>query len=407
MADVAIDTSLNTTAHKRCMSRWVVTTDASIVYFFYVDGTNDLSYRKSIDGGATLGDVVVVQVGTCFAFDTYFDKWAPSETGGLIHIALIDSAGTDRLSYYNLDVSDDSLSTRKDVATITVNLTAGFFNSGVTIAKSRDDNGNLGIQFWGDAVGSRGFYTSTDDGANWTSRTDGADGDLVDIVMLFPGNETDVKDFRMLYGDVSATELTMKVFDDSANTWSESAAIKTDVTFSDDWWQIAGAVDHTDGLIYGACHVEIDTTGDDIFTFTVDGTASITAKTDVVTNKAESGNVCLMINQQNQDKYVGYNVGDPTWAATTKAVFHKSTDNMSTWGTEQAMQVDTSDDEAAIACPSSVDDDGGLFIPVWFNDDLNDLFTNSDNAVSIAAAGVGVSIPTLHPSRKVQHLLIR
>ena len=97
----------------------------------------------------------------------------------------------------------------------------------------------------------------------------------------------------------------------------------------------------------------------------------------------------MMINQQNDDLYVAYTTG----TTTGSILYKKSDDDGGTWGAATAMSA-TSDDHRLIMGGTSVGDEGGRWQPIWFNDDLIDLVTNTDNSVEISA----VSADTCNPS---------
>ncbi len=376
MPDVLIDDA-NATNNARCFSRYVVGIDQNIHYVFYVSAFVDLFFSRSIDGGATWSAPTTIHSGNVMKFQVWYDRWTPGDTGTVIHIILVDSV--DRLSYYSLNTDGDILGAELVIDSPVVSSTVLYVVEQVTIAKSC--GGNLLVQYWGDAAGSHGCWRSVDGGASWVERTDGADGNDVDFVMMFPGNEDDDNDFWMVYLDTSANELSLKTYDDSADSWSE-AVIIAGISESAVFWQYAAAIRHSDKHLILATWTDIDDVAADILTFDINGGASIVAMADVVTNLAESGNTCLTINQQNDDVYVGYNKGG-VWAATVDSVYKVSTDGMVTWGAEQPMSENAADDYRALSSTLSIDDDGGKFLPVWFNDDLDDMFCNVNNSVSI------------------------
>ena len=142
---------------------------------------------------------------------------------------------------------------------------------------------------------------------------------------------------------------------------------------------------HSDNHAVLVAFDTFDDATSDLMVWDIGSTASITAKTDVVTNSSETYFPCVMVNQQDDSIYCGYIRG----TALNSAVgthYKKSTDGGDTWEAEEPMSEDAEDDHRYSECGASVGNDGGRFQMVWFNDDLNDLITNVNNGVSIPAA---------------------
>src|SRR4029450_433324 len=113
MADVSIDASVSTSTARGMRS--VVFTTASIGYWFYIDSNGTFSYSKTSDGGATWGAAVAISAQTTdIAFDVWFDKWTPGDSGTLIHTWCFDT-GVDDIRYRTLDTNGDSLGTLRVV----------------------------------------------------------------------------------------------------------------------------------------------------------------------------------------------------------------------------------------------------------------------------------------------------
>lgn len=378
MPDILIDDTVESQFNRTCYSRYVVGVDQDIHYVIFLRGS-DLEVRKSVDGGATWNAPVEIQPGVVIKFNVWYDRWGnSSDSGTLIHIILLVVGAPGSLSYYTLDTTDDTISAETVIDTPVVS-GGQYTNNGVAISKAH--GGNLLLQYWGDLSGSRGCWRSVDAGATWVERTDGADGNAVDLVMMFPGNESDDQDMWMIYLDASSNELSLKTYDDSANSWSEML-ITSGIAESGNFWQYAGVIRHLDSHLLITVWNITDQPTSDILTFDINGSGSIDAKGNVVTNLAESGNSCLTINQQKNHVYAGYNKGG-VFGATVDAVYNVSEDGMSSWGAEQAMSENAPDDYVAISSTLSIGNVGGKFLPVWFNTDLNDLFCNVNNAVSV------------------------
>ncbi|KKM82271.1 hypothetical protein LCGC14_1321200, partial [marine sediment metagenome] len=222
LADTTVYASANSLLYRQGICLGPVWIDVNTAYIFYVDGSADLVYQKTTDGGATWATAVSVKTGTLIKVSVWYDKWTPGNAGTLIHIAYTEADGDDLL-YRNLDTLDDSLSTEVTVFT-GASFTDGNWDTGaVDIVRAR--GGNLYIGFWGDAGGEFGFYRSTDTGATWTSRAQLADGNEADGILLMPGDETDKDDIWCIYWDRSDNALSLKVYDNSGDSWSESTIV--------------------------------------------------------------------------------------------------------------------------------------------------------------------------------------
>jgi hypothetical protein len=176
------------------------------------------------------------------------------------------------------------------------------------------------------------------------------------------------------------------MYDETANTWTETAIASSMVEDLRNGW--GGVIRHSDNHLLVAAHNGVDTTTDDIQTWDVTPDSisgpTVTAKTNVVTNQAESGGIGIVINQQNDDVYVAYLKGG-TWRTAVDVVYHKSDDGMATWGSESAYSEAAADDIRALHGGRSVDNNGGRIQFGFFNDDLTEIFVNLVNDIEIAA----------------------
>ncbi len=365
---------------------WVSTTKAALVF---IDSNQDMFYSRTTDAGATWTETAIKQSVDILHIAAFFDKEVPGDTGDTLHIAYLDITNQDAL-YRTLNIESNVLGTERVVDTgITVSSSTN--QNRVAITKTVSGNIIYALSTQTEIE----CYKSADLFA--TAGTDIADvfetATAEDWVLLFPAATADDDDACAIFFDRSADVFSVKMYDDSADTWTETV-IDDNADIDDDASQINmdGAIRHSDSHLLFCYHTNDDDTTDDVRTadITVDSIASptVTAKTAVVSNTAESAQCAIVINQQNDDVYIAYLDGG-TWASEVDCVFHKSTDGMGAWGTEQAYSEATADDIRLVHGGRTVGDDGGFIQFSFYNDDLTEIFVNLVNDVAIAAAVVG------------------
>lgn len=382
MADITVGTSVQSLLHRKSVRAGPVWIDVNIAYIFYIDGSSDLVYQKTTDGGATWAAAVTINSDMVIKASVWYDRWTPGNAGRLIHIVYSEADGDDIL-YRNLNTLDDSLSTEVEVVD-GASYTDGNWDEGVVdIVRAR--GGNLYLAFWGDGDGENGFYRSTDEGVTWTARAKLSDGNEADGIILMPGNEDDADDIWCIYWDRSADALSLKVYDNSGDSWAETA-IASSMADDTAYYQMSAAPRRNDNHVILVAWSEIDAATADLKAWDIGSSSSITALTNIVTDLDASTQVAVFINQQDDSIYVAYLKGG-TWTATVDAVYRKSTDGGTTWGSEQAYSEAAADDMRSLWAGISVGSDGGRFQPTFFNIDLTDLFVNLVNDVLISPIG--------------------
>ena len=393
MADVTIETSAGGvlyTSAQRGGPFWISTTDG---YVIYVDSSADLKYNKTSDGGATWGGATNIRTGTVTQFDCWADWQTLGDAGTLINIVYFDTGSND-IHYVSLDAAtgivagDDVIEIVQGSGTFAVNTGRGA--SQLTITKTRGGRYAVALHYRDSAsTGFYSFYTSTD-ADTWTSRAIPWEGTALDLGLLYPANLADNDDLWMLFLDISTNEISLKTFDDDADVpngaWAE-AAIATMVE-STLYQQFDGQVRLSDGHLILAFWNAYDVATADLLVYDITDGGTITAKTNIITDEAESACVSVFINQVNDDIYVAYFSGT-SFTSLVACFYQKSTDGGANWGGETAMQADAEDDERWVSAGCMKASLGGKFQPAWFNDDLDDLFTDTDNGITIAASGGG------------------
>lgn len=389
MPDIIVESDVRDGFYRKTANRYVVWVNPSTCYVFYVDNVDlDLEYRKTINGGLTWtagGTPIKVRIGAVTRVDVWYDKWTPGDSGTIIHIVSQDSIAS-TIQYISLDTSDDSLTVAVTIALTATTNGNNRNDAAIGITKARG-NGFLYTQWWATSTGvgsfPHAFFQSDDGGATWTEKADGADGDPPDGIQLLPGNEADSDDIWMIYWDRSAEEISLKVFDFSGDSWSEtliSAGMIDNVSFMG----MMASIRHSDNHAILVAFNEFDVATADLKAWDIGSSASITALTDVLTNNAESYFPCILINQQNDDIYVGYAKGT-TLNVGVDIKYKLSTDGGTTWEAQQDMSEDAEDDHRYVESGLSIDNAGGKFQPIWENDDTEELITNVNNGVTIPA----------------------
>ena len=219
MADTNVTPTVDSNMHARYLlgPYWH---DKDTAVMIFPDNSADINYTRTTDAGTNWTDSTI-EVGDCYKAAAWYDKETPGDTGNIIHIVYYDGADS-YVRYVDYNISTNSLGTAVTIASSVTSLGIdGWIDCSIT--KSVD--GNLYVCYVVD--GAYAFYRSTDDGANWTSRSDvyeaGMSSSAPDQVLLFPADTGDDSDIAALYFDDSAAGMSIKMYDDSANSWTETA----------------------------------------------------------------------------------------------------------------------------------------------------------------------------------------
>ena len=327
--------------------RTLVFTSSTVGYFF-TNNTNVIGYIKTTDGGSTWGSLVDVIGGATansISADIWYDRWTPGDTGTMIHCWSV-SDDTDNVYYRSLDTSSDTLGT---LITLFDGATA-VIGRGNFVSGTKARSGYLYAAFDIDAGAEKGFYRSTDGGANWSSLSATFVEATVDQCILFPASGTgDTNDIWAIYQDASTNELTMKMWDSSAAGAIESSSMQTMVENATDTFGLYGfngAINTTTGDVFVVSFSELDTSTGDFQAWNVSAVNSgsqtgIAAKTNLTTNIDDMYYPSVFINSVNNDVYVAFNGksdGSETLGTNTKIYYKKSTDGGTTWGSDVAVQ---------------------------------------------------------------------
>lgn len=308
---------------------WVTPSTAYLLYW-----ASGMNYIKTTDGGYTWSLPVSVysSIQSWVGHAVWFDQWTPGSSGTLIHM-IYSEAGSDDILYRSLDISSDTLGTQT-----TVFNGASFTASAGVLSITRAVGGNLYVGFNGDGGTETGFYRSTDVGGTWASRSNFVEAATTDYFHLLPANLADTQDIWAVFLDTSANEYSLKTYDDSGNSWSETA-ITSVTTAPNAQMYLAAIVRPSDGHILFAGWTDVLNTNADILTYDITDAGTITAKTNVLTDINNAQWVGLALDG---DGYVScYYAGhEDESEATLRGVYRKvSTDGMATWSAQERLIV--------------------------------------------------------------------
>jgi hypothetical protein len=313
-----------------------VTTLTGKIYEFYIDVSNDPGFRTSTDYGQSWSAFTALKATTCTMFSIWYDRWT-DPTGGLgdyIHCAYADS-GSDDVFYRTIDTSNaDTLGTERTP------FAGSSTASGCYLSITRTRGGNVIIGGTIDAGVELFCYKTANLGVNWSSIAAVAEATNDQMIMM-PGWGADNQDAMCFFWDNDATEISVKYYDDSANSWSE-ASIATSVTNTTTGQpQFAAAVDHTNSQNLLVFWTITDTANADLRCFKVTQSAQTETASNVVLNSTDDQGMCgIVIDKTTEDWYVFYigkSDGTETYNSSVNIYYKISTDDGATWGSETAL----------------------------------------------------------------------
>lgn len=351
----------------------------------YVDANVDVAARKTTDGGATWGAAVVLEAELCDQMQAVFDRQVVGDTGDKVHIAYV-SGTSDTLRYSNYDISANAWA---GVVSTAHNASGTDNSNKVFITKTKSGNILCG------AVNSGVASIAVKLASPWSSMsaiTSPYEANANDATLggVYVSGTGDDNDGGIFFWDTSANAISVKLYDDSGNSWTETA-IASGFTLNTTYHGWSCAVRHSDGVNVLVAWTDTDpaTAVADLKVYTVLANSiaapTLANLTDVVTNVTENAQVDVFINQSNDDIYVSYLIGG-TFTSTVDVKYRLSTDDASTWsGAAQTVSEDAADDNRLLGSSHMAAADGGRFQPVWFNDDLNNNYNNLNTDVEIPA----------------------
>ncbi len=314
---------------------------AGVYYtFFRGDADGDLHCTTSTNYGVTWAvptGQFLIKAGTITHFAVWFDKWTPGDNGNIIHMCYGDEV-LNTFVYRTLDTSNNTLGSEVPVASVAVNESS---STCLSITKTRA--GRIVIAYDGDGVGGNGCVKSDQYPVSSFSAINNGlhEGAVSDYYALFPGNEADTADFCAGFWDRSAAGLSIKTYDDSANTWSE-VSVGADgtmshpaVSSSTNWSIATRLTDNHAILVAWNGH---NNAGLRLRTWDITNGTTIAARADVIASSAANqfgAAVSLDGASEITTYYVGKNNGSES--STRKVYKKKSTDAGASWGAETAV----------------------------------------------------------------------
>mgnify|MGYP001605984353 CR=1 FL=1 len=417
MADIQVSpVADNVSATGSSGSRVDVWTTHLIGYSFYVRsnvGANgSIYYVKTTDGGETWSSSTKVNSTTEEAnatnqWSVYYDQWTPGITTTLIHIAWLERISNAfgylaPTKYRALQTSDDSLGT--EVQLFTSDCSSGLCgsaSSGESPSMVRARGGNLYL--WhraGPGVADQWrFYRSVDSGATWTERAKRPGTATVIQPKLLPGGESDSNDILLIATRASA--ISYWIYDDSADSWTDSGTVDTSGFGSA--IEAEGATRKSDNNTFVAYMMKNADSTHTLRIIEITTGVSFTQRTNLFADEAghdttPRNQVAVALDAVSaSDIYVGYG---GTVADTTQQGFKKSTDGAVTWGAQQTFGEDSVTSRTGIFLAMNTSAVGGRIYGTWQQGPSVDILGNFNTSIALQASGGSGNYPSqMHNKR--------
>lgn len=382
---------------------WIST---SIGACFYRGDSTDFTLRmaRTINGGVSWTETdIIPSVPFVSFFDCWFDIQTPGYSGTIIHIAYLD-ADNDEARYLTVDLSDATVSSIDVITTIDVDGVSA--NNRIYLTQTR--NGNLVTTF--QSANANLTYKSTNGGTSWSSIALLMEASSVDdAIRMFPANTGDDSDVCALFMDFSANTLSIKMYDDSANTWTETSvsAAYANVSSTDDR-VLDASLRISDGHIIAVANNRQNDSLHDMNSYDINpnsiSSVPFIEKAEVITNSDTHGGCGIIIDQNTDDVYICYLKGG-TWATALDVYYRKSTDDLTSWGTEQSYSEGNTDLRKPTG-GKTIGSGGGRISFMFGTAGTDDIQTNLVNDIEIASSGAVLVIQDSSHSHLSDNLVI-
>lgn len=357
-------------------------------YVFYMDqGNNGLVYRKTTTNGTSWSTDTEILNLDHNSIATWADWQTPGLSGTKIHFGTMSYAAIDELYYHYFDVYDDSYSSTVLVESLTdVAATPDQRFHMTSITKTRGSTLAYAYRAYNDGVtDDYGFETSIDDGNTWITKSSPWET-AYDYIRLYPGNLSDPDDLLAVFWDIDATELSLKTYDSSGNSWSEDSISDNMTPDIDKYLNFDADLRHYDGNIILAAWSEFNSATAVLKAWDIEDGDNITALTDIVSKGSGSGcfQTDVFIDQTNNTIYVSYLKG--TIETSVGVYYQYSNDGGITWSGEISYS-DGVGDFRYVQTAAMKESLGANYIPIWFDNDATNqrLWTGLTNSIVISA----------------------
>jgi hypothetical protein len=372
-------------------TNYLIQTPTGVLYCVFVDPNQDVSFKKSTNNGLTWSAATVISGAlTVTHLSVWYDRWS-GISAGLIHCAFAESAADDT-SYRTINTeSSDALST------LTVIFAGASTLAGGHLSITRARGGNVYCKTVIDAGTEGGFYrlpnANVPSGAWDAARTVDEAIATTDQMILVPGFAADNQDIMAIFYDNSATEISRKIYDDSANSWAE-ASIATSMTLgaaATSHPHFAAAVDLTNSRILLVAWSAVDALNADLrcWYFTE---SAITEVTNVVQNSTDDQGLAGIGLATDTGYwyvyYAGKSDGSETFNTSLNVYYKVSKDTGSTWGAETKLNTcNQGIKEWLYACPRFT----GPFVMLHGDSGgLRNMYCSVDVTQPVARSMIGV-----------------
>lgn len=382
MADTSVGT-ITTSAEIRTRSNvgpfWVNQNVGAIIMPPGAEGPPPPSAWRTDDAGATWSEDANPDSGETGVFGCWFDRQGVGDAGNLVHVAWLDDVAGEFL-YCPYNVATGAWGTVRTIAS-GLSLSTSAVNHRLFITKAR--SGRLYAGYVRNATGS-GAWESTDAGATWNSIANPWESNAQDHAIGVYCNTGDDNDCAIAFWDNSASEISIKVYDESGDSWGETS-VGTSMAYVEQAVNMAVATRHSDGATILAAWNAINSAAADlkVWQIDIDLTPSVTALADVLTNSDDSWGVGLFIDGDSEDIYCAYLRGTADYTVDAGVVYYKlSDDDGATWETEATYQEGTEDDHRMVSGGAmGAAESGGRWQPMFINADTTVAYVNLVNDV--------------------------
>lgn len=345
-AEVNIDSSVSTDApsHTVSGSQTVFISD-QVGYRFYRDSDGICKYIKTTNGGNTwAGTTTFDNQNDCIGISVWYDRWTPGDTGNYIHLATIDTS-LDDVFYNRLDTVGDTLLAVTSLV-ISTTSTAVYTSAANKVSITKATDGKLYVVSDDDTgTGTELIQCSTgcDLIANWSDAGIPPQGNALSYSMLLPLDSGKVMLINRSTGNILRSSTWNGSIWSGFSTIDASAIRNTTYDVG-----MAATVGTTTGDIFLAYVADNDTftvADHDIRTAHYSA-GSWTSKTNLLTNTSRGLlQTAIAIDQNDGGLYIAY-TGRTTinTPSTANVYWASSSNNMTSWSTEQGPVGTTTDD---------------------------------------------------------------